>query len=147
MAMGKPQATFAEVEEAARRARIHDEIMEFPGGYDTVVDEDVKLSGGQAQRIAIARALLRDTPILILDEAAAMVDPECEAQIQAAINELTIGRTVIVIDHRPQSVRHVDQIVLLDGGHVVACGPHEEILNQDLYARLRAAAGADREEE
>ncbi|WP_461186342.1 ABC transporter ATP-binding protein [Trueperella pyogenes] len=147
IAMGKPQATFAEVEEAARRARIHDEIMEFPGGYDTVVDEDVKLSGGQAQRIAIARALLRDTPILILDEAAAMVDPECEAQIQAAINELTIGRTVIVIDHRPQSVRHVDQIVLLDGGHVVACGPHEEILNQDLYARLRAAAGADREEE
>lgn len=140
IALGRPDASRAEVEEVARRARIHEEITALPNGYDTVIGADTRLSGGQEQRIAIARALLLDAPILLLDEAVAMVDPECEAQIQDAVTELVAGRTVLVIDHRPASVRGVDQIVLLDSGRVLATGRHEDLLGVPLYDRLLAAA-------
>lgn len=146
IAMGRPGASREDIERVAREAQIHEEILQFPRGYDTVVGQDVRLSGGQEQRIAIARALLMDTPILILDEAAAMVDPESEAQIQAAITKLTKGRTVIVIDHRPASIRHVDQIVLLEHGRVVACGRHEELVENPLYRRLWEASGGSWDE-
>ncbi|MDY5588708.1 MAG: ABC transporter ATP-binding protein [Arcanobacterium sp.] len=140
IALARPNASQDEIEQAAKQAQIHDEIAALPAGYSTIVGEEIKLSGGQAQRIAIARALLLDAPILILDEAAAMVDPECEAQIQQAINQLTAGRTVIVIDHRPSSIQNVDQIALFDQGRLVACGTHQELQDQELYRRLWAAS-------
>ena len=143
ISIGRHDADEAEIINAARQAQIHDEIMALPKGYDTVVGEDLKLSGGQAQRIAIARTLLLDAPILILDEAAAMVDPECEAQIQKAINHLMAGRTVLVIDHRPDSVKNVDQIVLLDKGELVACGDHQKLQNIELYRRLWSASNVE----
>lgn len=146
IAMGRPGASREKIEEAAKRARIHDEICKLPNGYDTVIGDEVKLSGGQEQRIAIARTLLRDTPVLILDEAAAMVDPACEAQIQEAINHLVTGRTVIVIDHRPASVRGADQIVVLDHGRVQAAGKHDEIRDNECYRRLLRASAAEPEE-
>lgn len=143
ISIGRHDADEAEIINAARQAQIHDEIMALPKGYDSVVGEDLKLSGGQAQRIAIARTLLLDAPILILDEAAAMVDPECEAQIQKAINHLMAGRTVLVIDHRPDSVKNVDQIALLDKGQLVACGNHQKLKNIELYRRLWSASNVE----
>lgn len=142
IALGRPGASRAEVEQAARRARVHDEIKALPRGYDTVLGSETRLSGGQEQRIGIARALLLDAPVLILDEAVAMVDPECEARLQEAVSELVVGRTVLVIDHRPASVRDADQIVLLDRGRVVAAGTHEEIEGVDLYQRLLRASSS-----
>lgn len=145
IAMGRPSATQAEIEQAARQAQIHDDILAMPKGYDTVFGEDIQLSGGQQQRISIARAMILDAPILVLDEAVAMVDPECEAQIQEAINTLTEDRTVIVIDHRPASIMHTDQIVLLDGGEVVGRGTHQELRTIPLYRRLWESSGAEEE--
>ena len=143
ISIGRHDADETEIINAARQAQIHDEIMALPKGYDSVVGEDLKLSGGQAQRIAIARTLLLDAPILILDEAAAMVDPECEAQIQKAINHLMAGRTVLVIDHRPDSVKNVNQIVLLNQGELVACGNHQKLQNIQLYRRLWSASNVE----
>ena len=120
IALGKPDASIEEVREAARVARIDDVVMALPGGYDTVIGGDTALSGGQEQRIAIARAVLLDTPILILDEATAMADPESEAEIQQALTGLARGKTVLVIAHRPGSIRGADQIVVLEGGRVRA---------------------------
>lgn len=120
IALGKPDASIEEVREAARVARIDDVVMALPRGYDTVIGGDTDLSGGQEQRIAIARAVLLDTPVLILDEATAMADPESEAEIQQALTALAKGKTVLVIAHRPGSIRGADQIVVLEGGRVRA---------------------------
>lgn len=112
IAIGRPEATREEVENAARSALCHDFISRMENGYDTLVGEQGgMLSGGERQRIAIARALLKDAPIVLLDEATASVDPESEAQVRRAIARLCRGRTVILVAHRPETIRKVDQIV------------------------------------
>ena len=129
---GRPQATREEIEEAARRACCYDFIMALPDGFDTRVGEGgAALSGGQKQRISIARALLKDAPIVILDEATASVDPENEALIQQAIAELTADKTVVAIAHRLATIRNADQILVIDGGGVAQRGTHEELMEQE----------------
>lgn len=127
--MGKSDATHDEVVEAAKRAACHDFIMSLPDGYDTMVGEGGStLSGGEKQRISIARALLKDAPVILLDEATSSLDPENEVLIQQAISALVEDKTVIVIAHRLQSVCNADQIVVLDDGYVAEKGTHEELL-------------------
>lgn len=142
IALGRPVATQEQIREAARAAQVLDEIEALPGGFDTVYGADSGLSGGQAQRIAIARAILVDAPVLILDEATALTDPESQHQIQQALSELARGKTVLLIAHRPEVVRGVDQIVLVDRGRVVATGTHEELLGQTGYVQLWASSTA-----
>lgn len=142
IALARPDATEEEARAAAREACIDEFIMSLPRGYDSVIDEDTLLSGGQAQRVAIARALVVDAPILILDEATAFTDPESEAEIQQALNRLVVGRTVLVIAHRPASVVGADRIVVLDRGRIVARGTHKELAGEPHYAALwRMTAG------
>ena len=138
IAFGMPQATAAEVEAAAKKAYIHDVIMRLAHGYDTVIGErGLKLSGGERQRIAIARALLKDAPILILDEATSQLDTESERLVQEAINLLIKGRTVLVIAHRLSTIKHVNRIVVLHEGRIVEEGAHDELLRRGgLYTRL-----------
>ncbi|MGL6200517.1 MAG: ABC transporter ATP-binding protein [Lachnospiraceae bacterium] len=133
---GHPDASLEDVEEAAKKACCHDFIAALPGGYDTVVGESgATLSGGEKQRISIARALLKDAPVIILDEATANVDPENENELQQAISELTREKTVIMIAHRLKTVRHADQILVLDEGKLIQRGTHDElILLKGLYA-------------
>ena len=133
---GRPDATHEQVVAAARAACCHDFIMVLPDGYDTVLGEGGgSLSGGEKQRISIARAMLKDAPIVILDEATASVDPENEAELQAAISALTRGKTLIMIAHRLNTVRNADQILVLSGGHIVQRGTHQELMAQGgLYA-------------
>ncbi len=135
---GRPDATDEDIIEAAKVANAHQFILSLPEGYDTLIGErGVKLSGGQKQRLSIAHAVLKDAPILILDEATSAVDTETEAQIQEALERLMQGRTAIVIAHRLSTIRNADQIVVLDEGRVVERGSHEDIVNDDgLYARL-----------
>lgn len=129
---GRPSATREEIEEAARRACCYDFIMELPQGFDTRVGEGgTALSGGQKQRISIARALLKDAPIIILDEATASVDPENEALIQQAIAELTADKTVVAIAHRLATIRNADQILVIDDGVVAQRGTHDELMGQE----------------
>ena len=129
---GKPDATEEEMIEAAKKARCHDFIMALPDGYDTVVGEGGgTLSGGEKQRISIARAILKDAPIIILDEATASIDPENEHLIQDALTELTRGKTVITIAHRLATVRNADQILVISDGRVAEHGTHEELLAKD----------------
>lgn len=126
--LGRPGATNEEVYQAAEAAHVHDRILALPRGYDSVVGEDAHFSGGEAQRVSIARALLADTPVLVLDEATASADPDSEAQIQAALSRLIAGRTVLVIAHRLGSIVGADNIVVLDAGRVVEQGRHDELL-------------------
>ncbi|TQJ00541.1 ABC transporter ATP-binding protein [Amycolatopsis cihanbeyliensis] len=135
--LGRPDAGADDLVAAATAARIHDRVLALPRGYDSVVGEDAVFSGGEAQRISIARALLADTPVLVLDEATAYADPESEAQIQDALSVLASGRTVLVIAHRLATITGADQIVVLDGGVVAERGTHEELLAAGgRYARM-----------
>ncbi len=138
IAYGRPEASGAEIEAAARAANAHGFIMELPGGYDARLGErGARLSGGQRQRIALARAILRDPPILILDEATSALDSESERLVQEAILRLLAGRTVLVIAHRLATVRHASQILVLDQGRIVARGRHDELYAAGgLYRRL-----------
>ena len=127
---GKPDATDDEMIAAAKKACCHDFIMALPDGYDTVIDEGGgSLSGGEKQRISIARAILKDAPIIILDEATASVDPENEHLIQAAISELTKGKTIVTIAHRLATIEQADQILVVDDGQIVQSGTHSELAN------------------
>ncbi len=141
IALGRPEATDDQVRAAARAARIDSEIMALPHGYDTVLGRETALSGGQEQRIAIARAILLDTPVLLMDEATAMADPESEAEIQEALSALVRGRTVLVIAHRPAAVRGAHRIAVMERGRIVASGTHDELLDEPHYRALLRQSG------
>ena len=135
---GKPDATEEEMIEAAQKARCHDFIMALPNGYDTVVGEGGgTLSGGEKQRVSIARAILKNAPIIILDEATASIDPENEHLIQQAISELTRGKTIITIAHRLAPIQNADQILVVDDGKIAECGTHNELIQKEgLYKKF-----------
>lgn len=135
---GNPDATHDQVMEAARRASCYEFITALPNGFDTMVGEGGStLSGGEKQRISIARAILKDAPIIILDEATSSVDPENEYDLMAAISELTKGKTLISIAHRLSTVSHANQIVVIDKGRIVQKGTHKELLGQEgIYSRF-----------
>ncbi len=153
IALAVPDATATQVERAAREAQIHDRIMRLPSGYDTVLGAGAGLSGGERQRLTIARAILADTPVLILDEATAFADPESEYLVQQALNRLTQDRTVLVIAHRLHTITRAHQIVVLDHGRIVEQGTHDDLLAAEgRYRRLwdggrrdQVAAGAAQE--
>ncbi|MDB2506913.1 ABC transporter ATP-binding protein/permease [Opitutales bacterium] len=136
--LGKPEATLEEIKRAARMANAHDFIEAFQDGYDTLVGErGSRLSGGQRQRIAIARAFLKDAPIIILDEPTSALDAESEHNIQTALETLAKGRTVLIIAHRFSTIQHADSIFVFEDGHIIAQGPHRELYqSNELYTSL-----------
>ena len=136
--IGRPGASEAEIIEAAKTAQCHEFIMNLPMGYDTVIGEKgTRISGGEKQRLSIARALLKDAPILILDEATAFIDPENEALVQDAINKLILNKTLIVIAHRISTITSADEILVLDEGRIAASGTHEQLLSKSkLYKNM-----------
>ncbi|MEM9332008.1 MAG: ABC transporter ATP-binding protein [Pseudomonadota bacterium] len=145
IALARPKASEAEIEAAAKAAFIHEKIVALPKGYDSVFGDDVSLSGGEAQRIAIARAILADRPILVLDEATAFVDPEAEAEIQLALSELASGRTLLVIAHRLSTIIGADQILVMQEGDIVERGRHKSLLQkQGLYYEMWQAAESEK---
>jgi ABC-type multidrug transport system fused ATPase/permease subunit len=135
---GRPDASEEELVAAARHAQAHEFILALEDGYDTLVGErGVKLSGGQKQRIAIARAMLKDAPILVLDEATSALDSESEVAIQSALHELMEGKTVVAIAHRLSTLREMDRIIVLDAGRIVEDGSHAELKDAGgIYQRL-----------
>jgi ATP-binding cassette subfamily B protein len=145
IAYGRPGATRAEIEEAARAARIHDFVTRLPEGYDTPVGErGLKLSGGEKQRVGIARTLLKNPPILLLDEATSALDTQTEQDIQESLRAMGQGRTVITIAHRLSTVVDADRIVVLEDGHIVEQGNHETLLAAGgRYAAMWARQGHD----
>ena len=136
IAYGRPDATMEEIVDAARKANIHDFIMELPEGYDTFVGErGTRLSGGQKQRISIARVFLKNPPVLILDEATSALDNESERYIQKSLEELAKDRTTITIAHRLSTIRNADEILVVAENGIAERGTHEELLNQGgIYA-------------
>ncbi|NTW62100.1 ATP-binding cassette domain-containing protein, partial [Candidatus Saccharibacteria bacterium] len=138
IAYGKPNATNAEVRHAAEQANALDFIDAQKDGFDTMVGErGIKLSGGQRQRIAIARAILKDAPILVLDEATSALDSENEKLIQEALSKLMVGRTSIVIAHRLSTISRLNRIVVMDEGRITEQGSHDELIkNKGIYAKL-----------
>jgi ATP-binding cassette subfamily B protein len=143
----KPEASDEEIERAARAAQIHDLIAELPDGYETMVGErGYRFSGGEKQRIAIARTILRDPPILILDEATSALDTETERAVQAALDRLAAGRTTLAIAHRLSTVRDAEQIAVLAEGRVAELGSHDELLALGgRYASMVGAQGSELE--
>jgi ATP-binding cassette subfamily B protein len=143
IAYGRLDATEAEIREAVRRARLDQLVADLPEGLDTVIGErGVKLSGGQRQRVAIARIFLKNPPILILDEATSALDSETESRIQASLEELARGRTVLVIAHRLATIRNADRIAVIEDGRIAEIGSHAELLaRHGAYSRLHAAQG------
>lgn len=135
---GQPEAPMEKVIDASKKACCHDFIMQLPDGYDTVIGEGgASLSGGEKQRISIARAIMKDSPIIVLDEATANVDPENEADLMKAIDALTKEKTIIMIAHRLKTVRNADQIIVIDGGHIAQQGTHNELMKTDgIYRRF-----------
>jgi ATP-binding cassette subfamily B protein len=129
---GQPQASMDKVIEAAKKACCHDFIMQLPDGYDTVIGEGgASLSGGEKQRISIARAIMKDAPIIVLDEATANVDPENEADLIGAIDALTKEKTIIMIAHRLKTVRKADNILVIESGKIAQQGTHEQLMAQE----------------
>ena len=146
---GRPDATDAEVEVAARLAQVHDFVAGLPKGYETLVGErGLKLSGGEKQRVAIARTILKDPALLILDEATSALDSATEADLLAALRDVSAGRTSLVVAHRLSTVVDADRIVVLEAGRVAEEGTHEDLLRREgLYARLwRQQSEAGREQ-
>lgn len=135
---GQPEASMDLVIEAAKKACCHDFIMALPDGYETMIGESgASLSGGEKQRISIARAIMKNAPIIILDEATANVDPESEKELTTAIQELTKEKTILMIAHRLKTVRHADKILVIDGGRIVQSGTHETLMQSDgIYRRF-----------
>ncbi|MYJ00992.1 MAG: ATP-binding cassette domain-containing protein, partial [Chloroflexi bacterium] len=141
IALSRPDAPLDDVVAAAKTAQIHERILELPRGYDSIAGEDALLSGGEAQRVSIARAILADAPILVLDEATAFADPEAEASIQDAISELIVGRTLLVIAHRLHTIVGADQICVLNRGQIIEQGTHDQLLAlEGTYRRLWEAS-------
>ncbi|MGH6996482.1 MAG: ATP-binding cassette domain-containing protein, partial [Stellaceae bacterium] len=150
VAYGRPEAGDREIEEAARLARIHDVIARLPQGYDTVLGDTATLSEGEKQRLTIARAILRDTPILVLDEPTSALDVETEALVMAGIDRLTRGRTTFIIAHRLSTVRNADRIVVLKDGAIAEegsfaaliakGGTFAELYNMQFFAAPSGAA-------
>ncbi|MFD4365853.1 ABC transporter ATP-binding protein [Rhodococcus sp. NPDC058521] len=143
----RPGASEEQIESAARAAQIHDRILRLPRGYDSVIGEDAHLSGGEGQRLTIARALLTDAPILVLDEATAFADPDSEAAIQTALSALAQDRTLLVIAHRLHTITGVEQILVLDDGRIIERGSHAQLVEaggqyQSMWQRYQASRTA-----
>ena len=138
MEFGNPNAPIEDVITAAKKACCHEFIMALPNGYDTVIGENgASLSGGEKQRISIARAIMKDAPIIILDEATANVDPENEKELMEAINALTKEKTILMIAHRLKTVRNADKIFVVDKGKIVQQGTHDELVKSEgIYRRF-----------
>jgi ATP-binding cassette subfamily B protein len=149
IAYGRPEASHSEIEDAARAAKIHDFVAALPEGYETQVGErGLKLSGGEKQRVGIARTLLKDPPILLLDEATSALDTETEREIQSELEAMAQGRSVIMIAHRLSTVVGADRIVVLEAGRVVEEGRHEDLLARGgRYAAMWRRQASEEDEE